>query len=145
MIPFRMTYFLYDFAGVWSRHWSAWMPPSISAFKETCVAIPCNFDYPEDIRPSAVHGIWYFNSPYPRNFPPVVLNSKTNSAHEIYMGRTKIIGDLQASNCTIQIDTVTNELQGKYYFRADLGGYNQYTYSEHANLYILGALLGCGP
>ncbi|XP_066462616.1 myelin-associated glycoprotein isoform X1 [Eleutherodactylus coqui] len=123
--------------GVLSRHWSAWMPPSISAFKETCVAIPCRFDYPEDIRPSAIHGIWYYNSPYPRNFPPVVLNSKTNSAHEIYLGRTKITGDLQMSNCSIQIDKVTSELQGKYYFRADLGGYNQYTYSEHANLYIL--------
>ncbi|KAM4014730.1 myelin-associated glycoprotein isoform 2-T3 [Anomaloglossus baeobatrachus] len=123
--------------GVMSRHWSAWMPPSISAFKETCVAIPCNFNYPEDIRPSAVHAIWYFNSPYPRNFPPVVLNSKTNSAHEMYLGRTKIIGDLHALNCSIQIDKVTNELQGKYYFRADLGGYNQYTYSEHANFYIL--------
>ncbi|XP_072011142.1 myelin-associated glycoprotein isoform X4 [Engystomops pustulosus] len=123
--------------GVLSRHWSAWMPPSISAFKETCVAIQCNFNYPEDIRPSAVHGIWYFNSPYPRNFPPVVLNSKTNSAHEIYLGRTKMIGDLQASNCSIQIEKVSSELQGKYYFRADLGGYNQYTYSEHANLYIL--------
>ncbi|KAG8549851.1 hypothetical protein GDO81_019555 [Engystomops pustulosus] len=123
--------------GVLSRHWSAWMPPSISAFKETCVAIQCNFNYPEDIWPSAVHGIWYFNSPYPRNFPPVVLNSKTNSAHEIYLGRTKMIGDLQASNCSIQIEKVSSELQGKYYFRADLGGYNQYTYSEHANLYIL--------
>ncbi|XP_075047144.1 myelin-associated glycoprotein-like isoform X2 [Mixophyes fleayi] len=123
--------------GVLSRQWSAWMPPSISAFKETCVAIPCTFDYPEDIRPSVVHGIWYLNSPYPKNFPPVVLKSKTNTAHEIYMGRTKMIGDLQMSNCSIQIDKVSSELQGKYYFRADLGGYNQYTYSEHANLYIL--------
>ncbi|XP_075696514.1 myelin-associated glycoprotein isoform X1 [Rhinoderma darwinii] len=132
-----LSLMLFILEGVLSRHWSAWMPPSISAFKETCVAIPCNYDYPEDIRPSPVNGIWYFNSPYPRNFPPVVLNSKTNSAHEIYMGRTKMIGDLQRSNCSIQIDKVTNELQGKYYFRVDLGGYNQYTYSEHANLYIL--------
>ncbi|XP_068099396.1 myelin-associated glycoprotein isoform X2 [Hyperolius riggenbachi] len=123
--------------GVLSRHWAAWMPQSISAFKETCVAIPCSFDYPEDIRPSAVHGVWYFNSPYPKNFPPVVYKTKTSSAHEIYMGRTKVIGDLQQSNCSIQIDRVSSELQGKYYFRADLGGYNQYTFSEHANLYIL--------
>ncbi|XP_072282092.1 myelin-associated glycoprotein-like isoform X1 [Pyxicephalus adspersus] len=123
--------------GALSRHWAAWMPTSISAFKDTCVAIPCSFNYPEDIRPSAIHGIWYFNSPYPKNFPPVVFKSKTNTAHEIYMGRTKMIGDLQESNCSIQIDRVSSELQGKYYFRADLGGYNQYTYSEHANLYIL--------
>ncbi|XP_063798351.1 myelin-associated glycoprotein isoform X2 [Pseudophryne corroboree] len=131
--------------GVLSRQWSAWMPPSISAFKETCVAIPCTFDYPEDIRPSAVHGIWYLNSPYPKNFPPVVLKTKTNTAHELYMGRTKMIGDLQMSNCSIQIDKVTSELQGKYYFRADLGGYNQYTYSEHANLFILDEPFVVGP
>ncbi|XP_040183136.1 myelin-associated glycoprotein isoform X1 [Rana temporaria] len=123
--------------GALSRHWAAWMPASISAFKETCVAIPCSFNYPEDIRPTTIQGIWYFNSPYPKNFPPVVFKSKTSTAHEIYMGRTKMIGDLQESNCSIQIDRVSSELQGKYYFRADLGGYNQYTYSEHANLYIL--------
>ncbi|XP_053547229.1 myelin-associated glycoprotein isoform X1 [Bombina bombina] len=123
--------------GVSSRQWGAWMPQTISAFSETCVAIPCRFDYPDDLRPSVVHGIWYFNSPYPKNFPPVVLKSKTNTAHELYMGRTKLLGDLQENNCTIQIDKVSLELQGKYYFRADLGGYNQYTFSEHANLHIL--------
>ncbi|KAM4703335.1 myelin-associated glycoprotein [Rhinophrynus dorsalis] len=113
------------------------MPQTISAFRDSCVAIPCTFDYPDDLRPSVVHGIWYFNSPYPKNFPPVVLKSKTNTAHELYMGRTKMLGDLQQGNCTIQIDRLSMDLQGKYYFRADLGGYNQYTFSEHANLYML--------
>uniref|UniRef100_A0A8C5Q0S8 Myelin associated glycoprotein n=1 Tax=Leptobrachium leishanense TaxID=445787 RepID=A0A8C5Q0S8_9ANUR len=123
--------------GAWSKHWAAWMPQSISAFTETCVAIPCRFDFPSEIQPSAVHGIWYFNSPYPKNFPPVVLKSKTNTAHDIYMGRTKMLGDLKEKNCSIQIDRLSLDLQGKYYFRTDLGGYNQYTFSEHANLHIL--------
>ncbi|OCT71171.1 hypothetical protein XELAEV_18038077mg [Xenopus laevis] len=113
------------------------MPQSISAFRETCVSIPCTFDYPKDIRPSIIHGIWYFNSPYPKNLPPVVLKTKTNTAHDNYMGRTKLLGDIQEYNCTIQIDRLNMDLQGKYYFRVDLGGYNQYTYSEHANLYML--------
>ncbi|XP_053308205.1 myelin-associated glycoprotein isoform X2 [Spea bombifrons] len=123
--------------GAFSRHWAAWMPQTVSAFRETCVAIPCTFDFPEDIRPSTVHGIWYFNSPYPKNFPPVVLKTKTNTAHEIYTGRTKMLGELQEKNCTLQIDSLNPDLQGKYYFRTDLGGYNQYTFSEHANLYVL--------
>ncbi|XP_063292568.1 myelin-associated glycoprotein isoform X1 [Pelobates fuscus] len=119
------------------KHWAAWMPQSMSAFTESCVAIPCRFDFPDEILPSAVHGIWYFNSPYPKNFPPVVLKSKTNTAHEIYMGRTKMLGDLKEKNCSIQIDRLSSEVQGKYYFRTDLGGYNQYTFSEHANLHII--------
>uniref|UniRef100_I3MEJ7 Myelin associated glycoprotein n=3 Tax=Rodentia TaxID=9989 RepID=I3MEJ7_ICTTR len=44
-------------------HWSAWMPSSISAFEGTCVSIPCRFDFPDELRPAVVHGVWYFNSP----------------------------------------------------------------------------------
>ncbi|KAG8433715.1 hypothetical protein GDO86_012173 [Hymenochirus boettgeri] len=120
-----------------SRQWAAWMPQTISAFRDACVSIPCTFSYPGDISPSIIHGIWYFNSPYPKNFPPIVLKTKTNTAHELYMGRTKLLGEIQQGNCTLQIDRLSMDLQGKYYFRADLGGYNQYTYSEHANLYML--------
>uniref|UniRef100_A0A8C4Y4Y4 Myelin associated glycoprotein n=1 Tax=Gopherus evgoodei TaxID=1825980 RepID=A0A8C4Y4Y4_9SAUR len=102
----------------------------------TCVAIPCRFDYPDELRPSAVHGIWYFNSPYPRNYPPVVYKSRTGIVHESFQGRTRLLGDLQARNCTLQLSRLSPELAGKYFFRGDLGGYNQYTYSEHSNLEI---------
>ncbi|XP_078511445.1 myelin-associated glycoprotein isoform X1 [Lissotriton helveticus] len=125
--------------GILCGQWSAWMPQNIYALRETCVTIPCKFDYPDDIRPSVVHGVWYFKSPYPKNLPPVVLRTKTNTAHESFQGRTKLLGELHQRNCTIQIDHLTSEVQGKYYFRADLGGYNQYTYSEHSNLDLLDA------
>ncbi|XP_069461074.1 myelin-associated glycoprotein-like isoform X2 [Ambystoma mexicanum] len=123
--------------GSFCGQWGAWMPQSIYALRDTCVAIPCKFDYPDDIRPSVVHGVWYFKSPYPKNLPPVVLRTKTNTAHESFQGRTQLLGDLHQRNCTIQIDRLSSEFQGKYYFRADLGGYNQYTYSEHSNLELL--------
>uniref|UniRef100_A0A8D0GZK0 Myelin associated glycoprotein n=1 Tax=Sphenodon punctatus TaxID=8508 RepID=A0A8D0GZK0_SPHPU len=117
--------------------WSAWMPQNIAAFEGTCVAIPCRFDYPDELRPSAIHGIWYFNSPYPKNYPPVVYKSRTNVVHESFQGRTRLLGDLYLRNCTLQINRLSPELTGKYYFRGDLGGYNQYTYSEHSNLEII--------
>ncbi|XP_030068978.1 myelin-associated glycoprotein [Microcaecilia unicolor] len=138
MMNLQTTLFLWLFIkGVLCGQWAAWMPQTISALQETCVAIPCKFDYPEELRPSSVHGIWYFNSPYPKNHPPVVLKSKTSTTHETYQGRTKFLGELQQKNCSLQIDRITADIQGKYYFRADLGGYNQYTYSEHSILEIM--------
>ncbi|CAM4696246.1 unnamed protein product [Lepidochelys olivacea] len=125
------------FGGTLGGPWSAWMPQTIVAFEGTCVAIPCRFDYPDELRPSAVHGIWYFNSPYPRNYPPVVYKSRTSIVHESFQGRTRLLGDLQARNCTLQLGRLSPELAGKYFFRGDLGGYNQYTYSEHSNLEII--------
>ncbi|XP_075763344.1 myelin-associated glycoprotein isoform X2 [Pelodiscus sinensis] len=125
------------FGGAQGGPWSAWMPQTITAFEGTCVAIPCRFDYPDELRPSAVHGIWYFNSPYPRNYPPVVYKSRTSIVHESFQGRTRLLGDLQAHNCTLQLSRLSPELTGKYFFRGDLGGYNQYTYSEHSNLEIV--------
>lgn len=113
------------------------MPENIEAFEGTCVVIPCRFSYPDELRPSAVHGIWYFNSPYPKNYPPVVYKSRTHIVHESYVGRTRLLGELNFRNCTLQITRLSPELTGKYYFRGDLGGYNQYTYPEHCNLKII--------
>uniref|UniRef100_A0A2K5Y760 Myelin-associated glycoprotein n=1 Tax=Mandrillus leucophaeus TaxID=9568 RepID=A0A2K5Y760_MANLE len=118
-------------------HWGAWMPSSISAFEGTCVSIPCRFDFPDELRPAVVHGVWYFNSPYPKNYPPVVFKSRTQVVHESFQGRSRLLGDLGLRNCTLLLSNVSPELGGKYYFRGDLGGYNQYTFSEHSVLDII--------
>ncbi|XP_051844892.1 myelin-associated glycoprotein isoform X2 [Antechinus flavipes] len=117
--------------------WGAWMPSTISAFERTCVSIPCRFDFPDELRPAVIHGVWYFNSPYPKNYPPVVFKSRTHVVHESFQGRSRLLGDLGLRNCTLQLTHLSPELGGKYYFRADLGGYNQYTFSEHSTLDII--------
>lgn len=113
------------------------MPSSISAFEGTCVSIPCRFDFPDELRPAVVHGVWYFNSPYPKNYPPVVFKSRTQVVHESFQGRSRLLGDLGLRNCTLLLSSLSPELGGKYYFRGDLGGYNQYTFSEHSVLDII--------
>lgn len=113
------------------------MPSSISAFEGTCVSIPCRFDFPDELRPAVVHGVWYFNSPYPKNYPPVVFKSRTQVVHESFQGRSRLLGDLGLRNCTLLLSTLSPELGGKYYFRGDLGGYNQYTFSEHSVLDVI--------
>ncbi|KAL7849078.1 hypothetical protein SRHO_G00207010 [Serrasalmus rhombeus] len=121
-----------------STQWTVWMPRDISAMTNSCVVIPCTFTYPSAVRPyRGTHGIWYFGQPYPQLFPPVVYKSRTEIVHESYKGRTKLLGDLSQKNCTLQINNVGTELSGRYYFRADLGGANIYTYPDFTELKVL--------
>lgn len=121
-----------------SAQWNVWMPKDISAMTNSCVVIPCSFTYPSGVRPyRGIHGIFYFGHPYPQLFPPVVFKSRTEIVHESFKGRTKLLGDLSQKNCTLLINNVGTEHSGKYYFRADLGGANIYTYPDFTNLQVL--------
>lgn len=122
--------------------WAAWMPPAVAGLSGTCVAVPCRFGYPEELRPATVHGLWYFGSPYPKNYPPVVARSRTGAVHESFTGRAKLVGDPGVRDCSLLLGPLSPELAGKYYFRGDLGGYNQYSFSEHTILEVLGEFGG---
>ncbi|CAL8288653.1 unnamed protein product [Merluccius merluccius] len=118
--------------------WKVWLPRDISAMTNSCVVIPCTFMYPNGARTHhGVHSIWYFGQPYPQLFPPVVFKSRTDVVHESFKGRTKLLGDLNQRNCTLLINNVGTEHSGKYYFRADLGGANIYTYPDFSELKVL--------
>lgn len=122
-----------------SCQWNVWVPRDISAMTNSCVVIPCTFIYPSGIRPyRGVHGIWYYGQPYPQLFPPVVFKTRTDVVHESYKGRTKLLGDLHQRNCTLLISNVGAEHSGRYYFRADLGGANMYTFPDFSELKVLG-------
>uniref|UniRef100_A0A8D2ZTX2 Ig-like domain-containing protein n=1 Tax=Scophthalmus maximus TaxID=52904 RepID=A0A8D2ZTX2_SCOMX len=121
-----------------SCQWNVWVPRDISAMTNSCVVIPCTFMYPAGVRPyRGIHGIWYFGQPYPQLFPPVVFKTRTDVVHESYKGRTKLLGDLHQRNCTLLINNIGTEHSGRYYFRADLGGANMYTYPDFAELKVL--------
>ncbi|MBN3325763.1 protein, partial [Atractosteus spatula] len=123
--------------GAWAQ-WNVWMPRDISTMTNSCVVIPCTFMYPSGVRPyGGTHGIWYFGSPYPQFYPPVVYKSRTNIIHESYKGRTKLLGDLHQRNCTLQINNIGMEHSGRYYFRADLGGSNVFTYPDFSEVKVL--------
>lgn len=124
-----------------SCQWNVWVPRDISAMTNSCVVIPCTFMYPAGVRPyRGIHGIWYFGQPYPQLFPPVVFKTRTDVVHESYKGRTKLLGDLHQRNCTLLINNIGTEHSGRYYFRADLGGANMYTYPDFAELKVLGRM-----
>ncbi|XP_035428430.1 myelin-associated glycoprotein, partial [Cygnus atratus] len=113
------------------------MPPAVAGLEGTCVVLPCRFEYPEELRPAAVHGLWYFGSPYPKSYPPVVARSRPAAVHESFAGRAELLGDPGLRDCSLRLSRLSPELAGKYYFRGDLGGYNQYSFSEHTTLEVL--------
>ncbi|XP_017695336.1 PREDICTED: Schwann cell myelin protein-like, partial [Lepidothrix coronata] len=113
------------------------MPPAVSGLSGSCVSVPCRFGYPEELRPSSVHGLWYFGSPYPKNYPPVVARSRPGAVHESFAGRARLEGDPGVRDCSLLLGPLSPELAGRYYFRGDLGGYNQYSFSEHTTLEVL--------
>ncbi|KAJ8332932.1 hypothetical protein SKAU_G00418280 [Synaphobranchus kaupii] len=102
-----------------SAQWNVWMPRDISTMTNSCVVIPCTFMYPGGS--AAVPG-------RPRDL------SRTDIVHESYKGRTKLLGELQQRNCTLRISNVGTEHSGRYYFRADLGGANIFTYPDFSEL-----------
>ncbi|XP_051631344.1 myelin-associated glycoprotein [Manacus candei] len=123
--------------GLSGGSWAAWMPPAVSGLSGSCVSVPCRFGYPEELRPSSVHGLWYFGSPYPKNYPPVVARSRPGAVHESFAGRARLEGDPGVRDCSLLLGPLSPELAGRYYFRGDLGGYNQYSFSEHTTLEVL--------
>ncbi|XP_077576757.1 myelin-associated glycoprotein isoform X2 [Stigmatopora nigra] len=119
--------------------WQVWLSESVSAMSATCVVIPCSFTYPSSIAPSpgAIHGVWYYGTPYQNRYPPVVLKTRTDVFHESFAGRTKLLGDLQRGNCTLLMEDVGPQHAGKYFFRADLGGAKAYSFLESTDLKVL--------
>ncbi|TRZ05814.1 hypothetical protein HGM15179_021293, partial [Zosterops borbonicus] len=76
--------------------------------------------------------------PYPKNYPPVVARSRPGAVHESFSGRARLLGDPGVRDCSLELGPpLSAELGGRYYFRGDLGGYNQYSFSEHTTLEVL--------
>nr|XP_031363751.1 myelin-associated glycoprotein [Lonchura striata domestica] len=119
------------------------MPPAVAGLAGSCASIPCRFSFPEELRPGSVQGLWFFGSPYPRHYPPVVARSRPGATHESFAGRARLVGEPALRSCALELGPpLSAELAGRYYFRVDLGGvdlggYNQYSFSEHAALQVL--------
>ncbi|OWK49431.1 Schwann cell myelin protein [Lonchura striata] len=102
------------------------MPPAVAGLAGSCASIPCRFSFPEELRPGSVQGLWFFGSPYPRHYPPVVARSRPGATHESFAGRARLVGEPALRSCALELGPpLSAELAGRYYFRVDLGGYNQ--------------------
>ncbi|XP_041330666.1 Schwann cell myelin protein-like, partial [Pyrgilauda ruficollis] len=108
--------------GIAAASWAAWMPPAVAGLAGSCASVPCRFSYPEELRPGSVQGLWYFGSPYPKNYPPVVARSRPGGVHESFAGRARLLGDPGLRDCSLELGPpLSAELGGRCCCRGGWG------------------------
>ncbi|XP_078389726.1 sialoadhesin-like isoform X10 [Cetorhinus maximus] len=120
-------------SGVTSEGWSMKALPR-RAISSSCVAIPCNFDIPSHSY-TALHGAW-FKYWYRWKYT-ITYTKDPNYAMAAFVGRAKIIGDLEGKNCSVRIDSLRAEDSDVYYFYVDAEGYTDHTFTKPVQLQVL--------
>ncbi|XP_078389732.1 sialic acid-binding Ig-like lectin 13 isoform X1 [Cetorhinus maximus] len=119
--------------GVTSEGWSMKALPR-RAISSSCVVIPCSFDFPSHSY-TALHGAW-FEYWYKWKYT-ITYTKDPNYGMATFVGRAKIIGDLEGKNCSVRIDSLRAEDSDVYYFYVDAEGYTDHTLTEPVRLQVL--------
>ncbi|XP_029433188.1 myelin-associated glycoprotein-like isoform X1 [Rhinatrema bivittatum] len=107
--------------------WTVKMPRSLIALKQSCLVIPCVFNYPGQRRPgSDITATWYQND-------DVVLYNSANSQTK---ARADLVGDLGLKNCSLWIKSVKNEDEAEYKFRVEIHNFDKYSFHNTAQVTV---------
>ncbi|XP_061439626.1 sialoadhesin [Rhineura floridana] len=133
LLPFLFVFANYVIQAFAS--WSVTYPEHLWSVRDSCVLIPCTFSYPSDVAVTgSITAIWYKG---PTSERTVVYHSATpDSVEAQFRGRTKLLGDPLAQNCTLVLRNVTNEDSGKYYFRFEISEGNRWSDQKGVELTV---------
>ncbi|XP_043115768.1 sialic acid-binding Ig-like lectin 14 isoform X2 [Puntigrus tetrazona] len=117
----RAGVFLYWFhiicAGVFADVWKVQVEPEMEALVSSCVVLPCSFTYPGQQQPSdRTKAIWHKKD----NWNDIIFHKDGSKVEDNFKGRTKLVGSLGSSNCSLEIDQVRNHDNGPFCFRVEL-------------------------
>ena len=93
---------------------AAEVPYRFSALAGSCVVIPCSFPFQEDL--PFTRGVWTKK----RNGEVIYHNAQGDVADH-FKGRTKIVGELNEGNCSLEIDDINPFDNGPFCFHAERG------------------------
>ncbi|XP_069040992.1 B-cell receptor CD22-like isoform X2 [Lepisosteus oculatus] len=121
LLYLKVAYFDTQFAEA-SSEWSVSTIRNIWALKDSCVVIPCTYNYP----PSAEKGnkkiMWH------KDFNQYIYHQTLNKVLEEFKGRTSLIGDPENQNCSLQIDPVAPDDKGPFHFRIEIDKLDKYSF-----------------
>ncbi|XP_072899533.1 myelin-associated glycoprotein-like [Hemitrygon akajei] len=110
-----------------SKEWRADTPSHVTAQRGLCARIPCHYRYPSSVNKSSWTGIWY-NSDN-SNSGPIVFHSSDHSREmQKFQSRTRLSGNLKDNDCSLVIDSISQNDEGWYFFRIEFVGSNHYNY-----------------
>ncbi|XP_049902451.1 myeloid cell surface antigen CD33-like isoform X4 [Epinephelus moara] len=101
---------------VFAGEWKANVVKSLNTLVSSCVVVPCSFTHPKGNLPtSRLRGIWHRSND--RN-QRIYFEDQTQVL-ENFRGRTRLLGLLGQSNCTLEIMDVKDHDNGPYCFRIE--------------------------
>ncbi|XP_066541043.1 myeloid cell surface antigen CD33-like isoform X2 [Hoplias malabaricus] len=119
-----------------SEDWTAQVVPDMKALVESCVVVPCTFNYPgKKESASRIRGIWHKKDDKKIN----IYHEDSTLISDNFKGRTKLPGHLGAPdhNCTLEIDEVKDHDNGPYCFRAELIEADKFSFVEKCVLFTM--------
>ncbi|XP_020492982.2 myelin-associated glycoprotein [Labrus bergylta] len=97
--------------------WRASVVRSLDALVSSCVVIPCSFTHPEGNLPtSRLRGIWHISNQRDQR----IYHEDNTLVLDNFKGRTKLLGHLGQSNCTLEIIEIKDHDSGPFCFRIEL-------------------------
>ncbi|XP_026227499.1 sialoadhesin-like isoform X2 [Anabas testudineus] len=106
--------------------WTVTVPSSVQGIDGSCVVIPCSYNYPEPGKQiTGYTGIWY------KVIEDVIYHKDNNQIKQEYKGRTELVGDITQKNCSLKIYSLRQSDRAPFYFRIELGGYDQHSYRNN--------------
>ncbi|XP_066535156.1 uncharacterized protein [Hoplias malabaricus] len=102
--------------------------PRISALTRSCVVIPCTFNTGEHTI-TRLRGLWYTST------GEYVFHPGKSNVLDNFKGRTKLLGEIDEQNCTLEIDDVKAHDNGPFCFRAEKDN-NKYGFN-HSCVFII--------
>lgn len=102
--------------------------PRITALTQSCVVIPCTFQI-GDMPITRLRGLWYnSNGEY-------VYHTGRSNIMDNFKGRTKLLGNPDDQNCTLEIDDIKAHDNGPFCFHAEKDR-NKYRFN-HSCVFIM--------
>uniref|UniRef100_A0A669F2Q1 Uncharacterized LOC102079322 n=1 Tax=Oreochromis niloticus TaxID=8128 RepID=A0A669F2Q1_ORENI len=89
------------------------VPLRFSALTRSCVVIPCSFQYKED--EPMTRGIWS------KKKGDIIFHNGQSYVIDHFKGRTKMLGNLNEGNCSLEIDDIKPFDNGPFCFYAEKG------------------------
>uniref|UniRef100_UPI00398E49DA sialic acid-binding Ig-like lectin 13 isoform X1 n=1 Tax=Pristiophorus japonicus TaxID=55135 RepID=UPI00398E49DA len=132
----RKSYLLLSLLqAVLSQEWKGVTPREVTAQEGLCAQIPCHYSYPSHLANQPRDGLW-INNEHPIT-SSIAFHSKDRN-HELprFRHRTRLSGDLKDGDCSLIINSVTQQDAGPYYFRIEFENTNKFTYLPATRLHV---------
>ncbi|RXN20875.1 sialic acid-binding Ig-like lectin 14 [Labeo rohita] len=103
--------------GVFADVWKVHVESEMEALVSSCVVLPCSFKYPAQQQPSdRIRAMWHIKN----KWDDIIFHKDQTRVLDNFKGRTKLLGSLGGSNCSLEIDEVRNHDNGPYCFRVEV-------------------------